>query len=158
MPSCMLLICRLAVPADSASVYLRQIKQLAPPDSEDPEERPACVDMRVKVRCMLRLSSTMHRLKLAFHCVRQTQRPQLQQGTMLRVAGCVVQMQVLAIDQRRATEEVILYVWDATDAKPVSARYCHHSVFLFAQGGAASACQGTYTLADSMNHGISAAT
>lgn len=30
--------------------------------------------------------------------------------------------QVLAIDQRRASEEVIMYAWDATDAKPVCAR------------------------------------
>lgn len=58
MPSCVLLTCRLAVHADSASVYLRQIKQLAPPDSENPEERPACVDMRVKVGCLLSQSCT----------------------------------------------------------------------------------------------------
>lgn len=31
--------------------------------------------------------------------------------------------QVLAIDERSASEGVILYVWDATDAKPVSARW-----------------------------------
>jgi hypothetical protein len=30
--------------------------------------------------------------------------------------------QVLAIDKRRASDEVIIYVWDATDAKPACAR------------------------------------
>ncbi len=36
------------VRADAASVYLRKIRDLAPPDEEGTS--PACVDMRVRVR------------------------------------------------------------------------------------------------------------
>lgn len=39
----------------------------------------------------------------------------------IKVICCGGGVQVLAIDER-ATDEVIMYVWDATDARPVPGR------------------------------------
>lgn len=79
-----LLACLLT--AESASVYLRRIKQLAPP--EDPEERLPIIDMRVKVRhqvvgllVLASLLVALTCLQAGMHC---SQYVYLQRDTVLR--------------------------------------------------------------------------